>query len=174
MAQPLAVGAIVGGGLLSASSALQQGAAAKASAQFNAQISERNARLAEQQAEQLKRASEFDIQRFRDDFSELQASSAQAFRYNGFIATGGTPLQVLLENAREADEEIALRRYNAAIGQQQALESATEQRLQARLQRMQGSQAQRAGYFQAASSLLGTAAQVSQMGGSGAASGGGE
>jgi hypothetical protein len=61
MADPatLAIGAAVGGGLLSASSALQQGAAAKASAQFNAQINERNARLAEQQAEQLKRAFEF-------------------------------------------------------------------------------------------------------------------
>lgn len=167
MADPatLAIGAAVGGGLLQASSAIQQGKAAQASAQYNAMMAERSARIAEQQAEQLKRASEFDIQRFRDDFSDLQASSAQAFRYNGFIATSGTPLQVLLENAREADEEIALRRYNTAIDQQQALESATEQRMEARLQRMQGSQARRAGYLQAAGSLLSTAGRVSQMGG---------
>jgi len=164
MADPVTVALVAGSSLLSARSAVQQGAAASAAGRFNASMSERNARVAEQQAEQIKRSSEFDINRFRDNFSELQATSEQAFRYNGFVATGGTPLQVLLDNAREADEEIAMRRYNAAIGQQQALESAAEQRLQGRLQRMQGESARRASYYQAAGSLLGGAAQIKSMG----------
>ena len=164
MADPVTATLVAGTSLLSARGALAQGAAANAASQFNANMAERNAQVAEQQAEMIKRSSEFDINRFRDNFSDLQATSAQAFRYNGFVATGGTPLQVLLDNAREADEEIALRRYNASIGEQQALESATEQRLQGRLDRMMGRSAQRASYYQAAGSLLRGGAQISAMG----------
>ena len=163
MADPVTATIVAGASLLSASSAVQQGAAAKAAGQFNANMAERNAKVAEQQAEMIKRSSEFDINRFRDNFSDLQATAAQAFRYNGFVATGGTPLQVLLDNAREADTEIALRRYNASIGEQQALESATEQRLQGRLDRMMGRSAQKASYYQAAGSLLGGAAKISSI-----------
>lgn len=163
MADPITATLVVGSSLLSARSALAQGAAANAAGQFNANMAERNAKVAEQNAEQIKRSSEFDINRFRDNFDDLQATSAQAFRYNGFVATGGTPLQVLLDNAREADEEIHIRRYNASIGQQQALESAAEQRLQGRLDRMMGRSAQRASYYQAAGSLLGGAAQISNI-----------
>lgn len=164
MADPVTATLVAGTSLLSARGALAQGAAANAASQFNANMAERNAQVAEQQAEMIKRSSEFDINRFRDNFSDLQATSAQAFRYNGFVATGGTPLQVLLDNAREADEEIALRRYNASIGEQQALESATEQRLQGRLDRMMGRSAQRASYYQAAGSLLRGGAQIAGMG----------
>lgn len=165
MADPVTATIVAGASLLSASSAVQQGAAAKAAGQFNANMAERNAQVAEQQAEQIKRSSEFDINRFRENFDDLQATAAQAFRYNGFVATGGTPLQVLLDNAREADTEIALRRYNASIGEQQALESATEQRLQGRLDRMMGRSAQKASYYQAAGSLLSGGAKIAGMGG---------
>ena len=164
MADPVTATIVAGASLLSASSAVQQGAAAKAAGQFNANMAERNAQVAEQQAEQIKRSSEFDINRFRENFDDLQATAAQAFRYNGFVATGGTPLQVLLDNAREADTEIALRRYNASIGEQQALESATEQRLQGRLDRMMGRSAQKASYYQAAGSLLSGGAKIAGMG----------
>lgn len=165
MADPVTATIVAGASLLSASSAVQQGAAAKAAGQFNANMAERNAQVAEQQAEQIKRSSEFDINRFRENFDDLQATAAQAFRYNGFVATGGTPLQVLLDNAREADTEIALRRYNASIGEQQSLESATEQRLQGRLDRMMGRSAQKASYYQAAGSLLSGGAKIAGMGG---------
>ena len=95
MADPITATLVAGTSLLSASAAVQQGAAARAAGQFNANMAERNAQVAEQQAEQIKRSSEFDINRFRDNFADLQATAAQAFRYNGFVATGGTPLQVL-------------------------------------------------------------------------------
>ena len=78
MADPVTATIVATSSLLSARSAVQQGAAARAAGQFNAQMSERNAQIAEQQAEQIKRSSEFDINRFRDNFSELQASTAQA------------------------------------------------------------------------------------------------
>lgn len=159
----IAIAATAGSSLLSAKAALESGKAQQRANEFNAQVQERNAKVAEQQAEQLRISSELQIQDFSKSFSRLQSSTMQAFRYNGFVATGGTPLRVALENAREADAEIAARRYNATVGQQQALESATESRMQASLNRMYGQQARQASYYQAAGSLLSGASRGAQI-----------
>ena len=165
MADPItiAVAATAGSSLLSAKAALESGKAQQRANEFNAQVQERNAQVAEQEAEQLRMSSELQIQDFSKSFDRLQASTMQAFRYNGFVATGGTPLRVAMENAQQADEEIAMRRYNAAIGQQQALESATQSRMQANLNRLYGSQARQASYYQAGSTLLSGASQGAQI-----------
>lgn len=159
----IAIAAAAGSSLLSAKSALESGKAQQRANEFNAQVQERNAKVAEQQAEQLRISSELQIQDFSKSFSRLQASTMQAFRYNGFVATGGTPLRVALENAREADSEIAMRRYNASVGQQQALESAAESRMQADLSRLYGQQARTASYYQAGSSLLSGASSAASI-----------
>lgn len=163
MGAPVAIAAVAASSLLSAKSALESGKAQQRANEFNAQVQERNAKVSEQQAELIRQKSELDIQRFQSNFDRLQATTQQAFRYNGFVATGGTPLKVAMENAREADEEIAARRYNASVGQQQALESATESRMQADLNRLYGRQARTASYYQAAGSLLGGASQGAQI-----------
>ncbi len=163
MGKAALVAATVGSSLLSAKASLEAGKAQQRANEFNAQVQERNAQVAEQQAETIKKKSALEIQRFQEDFNRLQAATMQAFRYNGFVATGGTPLKVAMENARQADEEIAMRRYNAAIGEQQALESATESRMQADLNRLYGSQARQASYYQAGSTLLGGASRAGQI-----------
>ena len=56
---------------------------------------------------------EVEIGRFRREFDNLQAATSQSFRFNGWMADTGTPLKVALANASEADEEVAIRRYNA-------------------------------------------------------------
>jgi hypothetical protein len=159
----IAIAAAAGSSLLSAKAALESGKAQQRANEFNAQVQERNAKVAEQEAEQLRIGSELQIQDFAKSFDRLQASTQQAFRYNGFVATGGTPLRVAMENARQADEEIAMRRYNAAIGQQQALESASQSRMQADLNRLYGRQARQASYYQAGSTLLSGASQGAQI-----------
>jgi len=165
MADPvtLAIGAAAGSALLSAKAALDAGKAQQRASEFNAAVNERNAQIAEQEGEQLKLASELQIRDFSKSFDRLQASTMQAFRYNGFVATGGTPLRVALENAKQADEEIAMRRFQASIGQQQAAESATAERMQAGLNRMYGQQARKASYYQAGSSLLSGASRAGQI-----------
>lgn len=155
--------AVAGSSILGAYSAVQQGRASAAAGEYNARMGERNAQVAEQQAEQIKRAAEFDVNRFRSNFGDLQATAGTAYRFNGFVASEGTPALQLIANAKEADEEIFTMRYNASINRQQALETATEMRLQARLDRMVGRQAGRAGYIGAAGSLLGGAAQIAGM-----------
>lgn len=155
MGDPVTMAAVaVGGSLLSARATLQAGKAQQNAANFNALVSERNAMKAEQEGEQIRLKSEQDILAFSRNFNRLQASTQQSFRYNGFVATSGTPLRVALENAQQADEEIAARRYNAEVAQLQASESALEQRMAADLERMTGAAAAKAARTQAMGTLL--------------------
>jgi len=94
---------------VSAVGAMQQGRAQARAYNYNAQINERNALVAEQEGEQLILENEDAIVRFKRDFAKLQAATQQAQRYNGWMASCGTPLKVALEYAAEADEVIAVR-----------------------------------------------------------------
>ena len=149
-----AIASTVVSSLVAANGARQVGKAQQAANNYNADINERNALANEQDAVQLKIASQLDIARFRKEFSDLQDATSQAFRYNGFVAEGGTPLKIALANAKEADEEIAIRKYNAAVGVQELEESAVQNRMQAQLNRLYGSTARTAGNINAGVSLL--------------------
>ena len=65
-----------------------------------------------------------------------------------------------LANAAEADEEIAVRRYNAKVGKQQKEESALQQRMQANLNNLYASAAKKSSFISAGSSLLSGFGQV--------------
>ena len=127
---------------------------------YNADINERNAKAADQQAAQLVFVEEEKIVQFREDFADFQDTQMQAFRYNGWIAEEGTPLKVALANAQEADAEIETRRYNAAVGAQTLREKGVESRLQGQLNRMYGKAAATRGKARAAQSLMQTATAI--------------
>ena len=139
---------------VSAIGAMQEGRARAKAHNYNAQINERNAEIAEQEGEQIIAQNEVELLRFRRQFDDLNAATQQAFRYNGWIASSGTALKVAMANAAEADEEIAASRYNAKVGKQQKEESALQQRMQANLNQMYASAARTAGFMKAGSSLL--------------------
>tara|TARA_B100001093_G_scaffold408819_1_gene397732 strand:- start:43 stop:531 length:489 start_codon:yes stop_codon:yes gene_type:complete len=153
MAQ-FAVPLLIASTAVSAIGAIQAGKDQKRAYDYNAQINERNAKANDQAADQLVLQNEVDVKRFRNDFDDLQASTSQAFRYNGWMADTGTPLKVALANAQQADEEVATMRYNAKVGKQELKEQGVQQRMQANLNRMYGRNAARAGKFQAMGSLL--------------------
>ena len=156
MADPItiAVGAAVAGGVASAAGAIATGRQQEAAYKYNADVNERNAQVQEQAAEQLVFIEEQKIADFREQFYDLQDAQSQAFRYNGWIAEEGTPLKVALASAQEAEEEIAIRRYNAKVGAQEAEERGVAFRMEGQLQRMYGSAAKRAGIIGAGTSLL--------------------
>jgi hypothetical protein len=139
---------------VSAIGAMQEGRARANAYNYNAQINERNAEIAEQEGEQIIAQNEVELLRFRRQFDDLNAATQQAFRYNGWIASSGTALKVAMANAAEADEEIAASRYNAKVGKQQKGESALQQRMQANLNQMYASAARTSGFMKAGSSLL--------------------
>ncbi len=142
---------------------LQAGKQEEAAYNYNTDINERNADVAEQQGEQLVFQEEQNIVDFRKQFDDLQAATSQAFRYNGWIASEGTPLKVALANAQEADEEIATRRYNAKVGRAELNEQATQERMQGQLNRMYGRAANIRGKARAAASLIQTASSFASV-----------
>ena len=113
--------ALGGAGIgLQAFGMMYQKKAAKAAAaaqqramEYNAKISERNAKAADIRADFSKLVSEIDIVDFRDDFDRLNRSVGARMRKSGFRADTGTNREVQIANAREADEEIQARRMNA-------------------------------------------------------------
>lgn len=148
---------------VSAVGSIQAGRDQKRAYNYNAKVNERNAQVAEQDAEQLVLMEEVEIGRFRREFDNLQAATSQSFRFNGWMADTGTPLKVALANAQEADEEVAIRRYNAKVGKAELKEKGTQERMSANLNRMYGRAAMRAAYFKAGSSLLSGASSYSQI-----------
>ncbi|MAK54329.1 MAG: hypothetical protein CML17_00505 [Pusillimonas sp.] len=163
MALPVTAAAIAGSSLLSASSAIAQGKAGLAASRFNSQVAERNARLQEQEADLIKRSSEYQIAQFRKNFSNFIATQGVALRYNGFDASSGTGLLLLTESAKEADEEIRNRRYNAAVESQRALSAAEDIRLQSEIDRQMARANMSAARRQAFGSLLSGGAQMYSM-----------
>ena len=154
-APAIAAGAAVGSSLLSARATIQAGKAQAAAADFNAQVTERNAQTAQIDKRSARLGSELAIQQFQNEFQRLQATTGSVLRKNGFDTSGGTPALIALENARQADLEIAARRFNASVESQAFDEVSVEQDLQASLTRMEGAAASKAARTRAAATLLG-------------------
>ena len=140
---------------MSVMGAIAEGNAKKAAHDYNAQVSERNAKVAENEAQSIYDAEQLQISKFLKEYDNLASAQSSAFRYNGWIAEGDTPLLVALASAAEADEEVAIRDLNARTGRQMNLEEGLQQKMNADLQTMYGKQAKKAAFFNAGSSLMG-------------------
>jgi len=151
---PIKIALSVASTAASAASAVAQGNAQARAFEWNAQVNDRNAQAADAAGEQLYHTEKVKIEKFRDEFEKLNASTSQGFRYNGWMADGDTPLLVALANASEADEEIQTMDYNARVGQAELEEEGVQQRMEADLKRMYADNARKAGMFKAGQSLL--------------------
>ena len=154
---------MVAGTALTVSSQLAAGRAAKKAADYNASVNERNAKKAEIQAENIARVTEFSIQRSRKKFQKLNDRTQMAVRGNGWLATTGTPLKMLLQNAMNYEEDVAAQRLQSEVKRQEQFEVATNQRLNAQLQRMQGKVAREVSKTQAMGTLLTNTGQIISM-----------
>lgn len=154
---------MVAGTALTVSSQLAAGRAAKKVADYNASVNERNAEKAEIQAENIARVTEFSIQRSRKKFQKLNDRTQMAVRGNGWLATTGTPLKMLLQNAMNYEEDVAAQRLQSEVKRQEQFEVATNQRLNAQLQRMQGKVAREVSKTQAMGTLLTNTGQIISM-----------
>jgi hypothetical protein len=137
----------VGGAIYSAN-------AAKVGADYDASVSEANAARADVTAAQLVAENARDAVGFREDFSDFARSQEVARTKQGVYAYSGTPLQVAMASAREADDELARRAYNAAQGRRDTEDRAAGFRANAVNIRIGGRARRTAGYIQAGTSLL--------------------
>tara|TARA_R110000823_G_scaffold12228_7_gene40904 strand:- start:2617 stop:3207 length:591 start_codon:yes stop_codon:yes gene_type:complete len=154
--------AFAGAGIaLQGFSMMYQKKAAKAAAaaqqqamEYNAKIAERNAKAADIRADFSKLVSEIDIGDFREDFERLNASVGARYRAAGFRSNTGTPRDIQIANAREADEEIQVRRMNADAQVISIREQGVNSRLQANLFRNQGQLAVQTGAIRAQTATI--------------------
>jgi len=146
------------------------GKQAIAAGEYNKKIADRNARVADQNAEYRERVGEREELRFRKKFSKVQARAGTAYRKSGVIASSGTPLAVLMENANEAEEDIQTGRLQVATEAGQLRERATGLRvsgeismLEARARKMSYDIQAKTALFNGLSQMAFGGAQIAQI-----------
>ena len=136
-------------GALGAVQYQQQGAIGK----YNQAIQNRNAQVAEQQAEQIEKQKEFDIAKFDQQFAQLQGQTKTRILFSG-AELSGSGLRILRQNAEQAEIEKDIIDYNAKIGQARKFEEANFARIQGQMARQQARMAQLQTITQTGTSLL--------------------
>ena len=136
-------------GALSAVQVAQQGAIGK----YNQAVANRNAQVAEQEAQRLEQQLEFDLARFDQQFLQLQGQTKTRILKSG-AELSGTGLKILRSNAEQAEIEKDVMDYNSKVAQSRKLEEANFARMSGDLARRQATAAQFGYYAQAGTSLL--------------------
>ena len=131
------------------------GRQANAIGKFNQSIANRNAVIANQEAEAEKKLSVFNIAKFNQQFEQLQATSRVNTLKSG-VELSGTALKILQSNAEQAELQRDVIEYNGNVAVQKKLQEAQFSQMSGQLSRMQGKQAQLGYYAKAGSSLLTT------------------
>ena len=129
--------------------AAQAGAVGK----YNQAIQNRNALVAEQEAERIEKKLEFDLSRFDDQFRRFQSKTTTNILARG-VELSGSGLRILYSNAEQAELEKGIMEYNSKVEQAQKIEQANFARMQGSLARMTAKQAQIGYLSQAGTSLL--------------------
>lgn len=160
MANPLtlaavSVGAQVVGGVSQKNAADKAAEAARAAGEFNATIIERDIGLLERQREILNAQFAIDDQRMRVAFErDVQGRVKAAAGYAGIDMSRGTPIEVLMFNARELEYQSAVNKFNNEIANMQISDAQEEARLNAQLSRMEAGASAAALRSQGTSSLI--------------------
>ena len=126
---------------------------ASATGKYNQAVQERNATVAEQEAERLEQQNEFDLARFDQQFSQLQGQTKTAI-YKSGVELSGSGLRIMRYNAEQAEIEKDILTYNSKVAQSQKLEEANFARMSGQMARMEAKQAQLGYYAQAGQSLM--------------------
>ena len=127
----------------------QQGAIGK----YNQAVSNRNAQVAEQEAQRLEQQLEFDLARFDQQFLQLQGQTKTRILKSG-AELSGTGLKILRSNAEQAEIEKDVMDYNSKVAQSKKLEEANFARIKGTMARQSARLAQIGTIAQTGTSLL--------------------
>lgn len=125
-------------GAIGAATAKQQGKIGK----FNQAVSERNAKVAEAEAVQIEKKTEFDIARFDESYQKLVGQAEVAFAKSGVVSGTGTAYRIAAANAREKYMQENIMRYNSKVAQSKKIEEANFARISGQMAREQSRLAQ--------------------------------
>jgi hypothetical protein len=141
--------------------AQQQNAAGK----YNQSIQNRNAEIADQEAVQIEKQKEFDLQRFDQNFTQLQGQTNTRILKSG-VELSGTGLRVLRRNAEEAEVEKNVITYNSQVAAAQRREAGAMSRIQGQFARQQGRSAAIGTLVSTGLTFAGSSAGKTLLGGS--------
>ena len=116
----------------------QQGTIGK----FNEAVSERNAKVAEAEAVQIEKKTEFDIARFNQSYEKLKGSVEVNLAKSGVVSGQGTAYRIATANAREKYMQENIMRYNSKVAQSKKIEEANFARISGQMARQQARLAQ--------------------------------
>ncbi len=145
----------VGLGVMQAS---QQNAAGK----YNQAIQNRNAQIADQEAQQIEQQKEFDIARFDKNFTQLQGQTNTRILKSG-VELSGSGLRVLRSNAEQAEVERNVIEYNSKVAASQRREAGNMFRIQGQFARQQGRSAAIGTLFSTGMTFAGSSAGKSLL-----------
>jgi len=120
---------------------------------YNQQVANRNALVKEQEAEGIKKQTEFDIAKFDQQFEQLTGTTKVATLKSG-VELSGSALNILRYNAEQAEVQKDVMDYNSKVAQSQKMEEANFVRIQGAIARRSGQIAALGSYARAGESLL--------------------
>jgi mannitol-specific phosphotransferase system IIBC component len=138
--------------------AQQQNAAGK----YNQSIQNRNAQIAEQEAQQIEKQKEFDLQRFDQNIQQLEGQTITRIAKTG-ADFSGTGLRILRNNAEQAEVEKNVITYNSKVAAAQRREAGNMFRIQGQFARQAGRSAAISTLVSAGTTFAGSSAGKSLL-----------
>ena len=120
---------------------------------YNQSVQNRNALIKEQEAEAIKKQTEFDLARFDQQFERLTGQTKVATLKSG-VELSGSALNILRYNAEQAEIQKDVMDYNSQVAQSQKIEEANFARIRGQIARREAKIAQLGAYARAGESLL--------------------
>lgn len=146
-------------GAVSAIGAIQQANAAAASAEYNAQIMERNAEIIDQDRKSATKQAQVDADDKRRDNRRTLSTIRAAYGSTG-LEMAGSPLDVLEDSANELELDATRIEYEGRVKNREGAIKKREALEGARNSRMEGKAAKSAGYISAFGYLVGAGAKA--------------
>ena len=120
---------------------------------YNQSVQNRNALIREQEAEAIKKQTEFDIARFDQQCERLTGRTKVATLKSG-VQLSGRALNILRYHAKQAELKKDVMNYNSQVRQSQKIEEANFARITGQIKRQESRIAELGAYARAGESLL--------------------
>lgn len=145
----------IGSTLMGGAGAIQQGQAQAASARYNAQVAEMNARMADRAAKDALERGKLEEQKQREKTAQIIGQQRAGMAANGLDLSFGSPLDTLVDTATLGELDALTIRANTYREERDIRQQGANYRGQAGMYRAGASSALSGGYLNAAGTLLG-------------------
>ena len=121
---------------------------------YDADVMARNAGVAQQQAQSTQISGDIQTQNIQRQYAQLMGTQRATYGASGVEIGSGSPLQVLEDQASQAERDASISRYNTAVGVSKATNEATNLNAQSALMREEADYTDKARPWTVGSTLL--------------------